>query len=156
MDSSDPWLTDAEQAVWRRWLRVGALLPAALQRSMQADSSLSLPDFEVLVHLTESSAGRIRVTDLANALHWERSRVSHHVTRMERRGLVAREGCTADGRGAYVLPTAAGRDAIATAAPEHAREVRRLMFDHLSAGELEALGDVLDKVLSRFDDYPRN
>src|SRR5688500_3250957 len=112
------WLTTAEQQdVWRRWLRLNAALPAALHRELQSDAGLSLPDFDVLVHLTDTPEGRVRVNDLARALHWERSRVSHHVTRMERRGLIRREECSDDGRGAFVVITPAGRKAIEQAAP---------------------------------------
>ena len=84
------WLTDDQQRVWRDWLRLNALLPAALHRELQADSDLSLQDFDVLVALTDTPEERLRVSELADALHWERSRLSHHVRRMERRGLVQR------------------------------------------------------------------
>src|SRR3954454_9231455 len=102
MDSGR-WLTDTQQRVWRSWLAANALLPAALHRELQADAGLSLPDFDVLVRLTDSGEGRVRMSDLARALTWERSRLSHHVKRMERRGLVRREECPDDGRGAFVV-----------------------------------------------------
>ncbi len=147
--TTDPWLSDEQQQVWRRWLSVSAELPAALHRALQADSSLSLPDFEVLVHLSERPEGRIRVSDLATALHWERSRLSHHVKRMESRGLVVREECPEDGRGAFVVVTPAGRAAIEHAAPAHARLVRELVFEGLSEAQLETLGGVMDQLLGR-------
>src|SRR4051794_958070 len=113
------WLTDKQQRVWRSWLATTAQLPAALHRELQADAGLSLPDFDVLVQLTEAADGRVRITDLARALMWERSRVSHHLTRMERRGLVRREECHDDRRGAFVVLTSEGRAAIDGAAPAH-------------------------------------
>src|SRR5688572_2840237 len=106
-----PWLTEEEQQLWRAWLALGSALPAALHRELQADAGLSLPDFDVLVQLSESADGRLRVSDLARALGWERSRLSHHVGRMERRGLVTREECVDDGRGAFVVLTSGGRAA---------------------------------------------
>src|SRR3954468_1707072 len=90
MTASTPWLSAEEQHLWRTWLALGAALPAVLHRELQADAGLSLPDFDVLVQLTESDGGRLRVSDLARSLGWERSRLSHHVARMERRGVVAR------------------------------------------------------------------
>ena len=113
---------------------MGSRLPAALNRQLQRDSDLSLQDFDVLVQLTDVDEGRVRVSALAAALGWERSRLSHHVTRMERRGLVAREECDDDGRGAFVVLTPAGRAAIERAAPGHVRTVRSLVFDALHAG----------------------
>ena len=123
----------------------------ALQRKLQADSGLSLPDLAVLVHLTESPEGRVRVTDLARALSWERSRASRHLTRMERRGLVRREECRDDGRGAFVTLTPAGRTAVEEAAPGHVRTVPPLVFDQLTDQEVDVLGSALSKVLARLD-----
>lgn len=138
-----------QQQVWRDWLTMSAQLPAALHRQLHADSDLSLQDFEVLVQLTETDDARVRVTELARALQWERSRLSHHVKRMEARGLVAREECLDDGRGAFVILTDAGHETMERAAPGHARTVRRLVFDSLTAEELDILGAVTAKVLGR-------
>jgi len=149
MTSDTPWLSAEEEHVWRGWLKLNAELSATLQRELQDDSGLSMPDFEVLVHLTDTPEGRVRVTELARLLHWERSRVSHHVTRMERRGLVERTECADDGRGAFIAVTPAGRTAIAQAAPGHVRAVRRLMFDVLSSEEADRLGTAIDKMLTR-------
>ena len=149
-----PWLSADAQHLWRRWLRLNAELPGVLHRELQADAGLSLSDFEVLVTLTEAPDERVRVTDLARALNWERSRVSHHVTRMERRGLVQRSECRDDGRGAWVVLTTQGRRAIERAAPGHAATVRRLIFDNLTAHELTVMTGVVDKVLSRLPAEP--
>jgi DNA-binding MarR family transcriptional regulator len=151
MTDESNWLPADAQRLWRRWLRLNALLPGALHRELQADAGLSLPDFDVLVQLTDSPQGRVRVSDLARGLHWERSRVSHHVTRMERRGLVAREECRDDGRGAWVVLTEEGRAAIEQAAPAHVATVRRLVFDALTPQEAEVMAGVIEKVLARLE-----
>ena len=145
------WLDDDEQRTWRALLAVQSRLPAALSRDLQRHSDLSLQDFDVLVQLTEHPQGRLRVSALASELTWERSRLSHHVARMERRGLVARVECGDDGRGAFIEVTAAGRTAIADAAPAHVEEVRRLVFDALSPDEVRVLGELQAKILARID-----
>lgn len=144
-----PWLSDDEQRLWRAWLALGSGLSAALHRDLQATSGLSLPDFDVLVRLTDAADGRVRVSELARLLDWERSRLSHHVTRMERRGLVVRDDCVDDGRGAFVVVTAAGRAAIEDAAPHHVRTVRRLFLDELRPEEVGPLTEVVDRLLAR-------
>jgi DNA-binding MarR family transcriptional regulator len=151
MEPESPWLTEKQQRVWRKWLELNAQLPAALHRQLQADSGLSLQDFDVLVQLTDTADGRVRITNLAHALNWERSRLSHHIKRMEGRGLVEREECPDDGRGAFVVLTPTGRAAIERAAPEHARTVRQLVFDSLTDHELEIMAQLTDKVLSRLE-----
>ena len=150
--TSTTWLSDSEQRAWRNWLAVTAHLPAALNRELQKDADLSLQDFDVLVHLSESAEQRARVSDLAQALEWERSRLSHHVKRMEKRGLVAREECSDDGRGAFVVLAEAGRTSLESAAPGHATTVKRLVFDHLSPAEVEALHAITAKILTRLQE----
>jgi DNA-binding MarR family transcriptional regulator len=154
MTDESPWLPAEAQQLWRRWLRLNALLPGVLHRELQADAGLSLPDFDVLVQLTDSPEGRVRVSDLARGLHWERSRVSHHITRMERRGLVRREECRDDGRGAWVVLTEQGRAVIEQAAPAHVATVRRLVFDALTPQEAQVMAEVIEKVLARLEGEP--
>lgn len=148
MASEPRWLTAPEEQLWRRWLMLNRLVPAVLHHDLQADSQLSLADFDVLVQLTDTELGRLRVSDLAQALQWERSRVSHQVTRMERRGLLARDDCPQDARVSYVVITPQGREAIEKAAPAHLRTVRRLVFDVLSPGELAGFEVAVDKLLA--------
>ena len=154
MSSDVRWLSAQEERVWRRWLTLNARLSATLHKELQDDAGLSMPDFEVLVHLTDSPQGRIRVTDLAKALQWERSRVSHHVTRMERRRLVQRVECAEDGRGAFIVITPQGRAAIEQAAPGHVNAVRRLVFDALSDEEVNAFATIIEKALTQLDNEP--
>jgi DNA-binding MarR family transcriptional regulator len=151
MRSDVRWLTAQEERVWRRWLTLNARLSATLHKELHDDAGLSMPDYEVLVHLTDSQQGRIRVTDLARLLQWERSRVSHHVTRMEGRRLVQRVDCAEDGRGAFIVITSHGRAAIERAAPGHVNTVRRLVFDALTPQEVGAFATIIDKALAQLD-----
>jgi DNA-binding MarR family transcriptional regulator len=132
------WLSEDEQRAWRTYLRMGSLLPAALNRQLQHDSGLTLPEYEVLVQLSEAPERQLRPFQICDALNWEQSRLSHQLTRMQHRGLVTRQECEADGRGAFVVLTTAGADAIQAAAPQHVATVRRLIFDRLDAGQRAA------------------
>ncbi len=148
------WLSEDEQRAWRAYLRLGSLLSAALNRQLQHDCGLTLPEYEVLVQLHEAPEQRLRPFQICDALNWEQSRLSHQLTRMERRGLVRRHECAADGRGAFVALTPAGADTITEAAPRHVATVRRLIFDRLDeaqrAGFEEACG-VLIAGLTKLD-----
>ncbi|OXM45672.1 MarR family winged helix-turn-helix transcriptional regulator [Amycolatopsis alba] len=144
-----PWLNADEQRMWRHWMGLNAELLATLNREMQGDAGLSNPDYQVLAVLSESDEGRIRVSDLAARLQWERSRVSHHVARMEKRELVSRLECPDDGRGAFVRITETGQTAIERAAPGHVRSVRRLVFDALTADEVAQLDEIFHRLRAR-------
>lgn len=145
---SGTWLSPEEQQAWRTYLRLSSLLPAHLNRQLQRDSGLTLPEYEVLVQLSEAPQQRCRPFQICAALNWEQSRLSHQLTRMQHRGLVAREECEADGRGAFVVLTATGADAIRTAAPGHVAAVRRLIFDRLDDAQRaafeQACGAIID------------
>jgi len=149
-----PWLTDDEQRTWRAFLRVQARLDVALGRHLQSGSELSQADFGVLVQLTDTPEGRARAYELGRFLEWEKSRLSHHLTRMEKRGLVARQDCPTDRRGAFVAITAAGRSAIEAAAPAHVREVRRLVFDALTPEQVATLREISETLLQQLDGAP--
>ena len=149
-DMNNPrWLDEREQRAWRSYLQMHGQLLARLNRQLQADSGLSLADYEVLVTLSEVPAGRLRPFELQRGLQWEQSRLSHQLRRMEQRGLVSREGCTDDGRGAFVALTDAGRRAIVAAAPGHVDAVRRLFFDGLTGDQITMLGQLSTQVLDR-------
>ncbi len=141
------WLEGVEHDAWRGWVEVGSRLEERLNRQLQRDSGLSSADYEVLVNLSEAEESRLRSFQLGALIRWEKSRLSHHLTRMEKRGLIAREECPTDGRGAYVVLTPAGRSAIETAAPRHVDEVRRLFIDLLTEEQLQQLVDITDVVL---------
>ena len=146
-----PWLTEREQLAWRAMLAMWTRLNAQLAREMAADSDLSMADFSVLVALTDTCAGRTRAFSLAEALQWEKSRLSHQLARMEKRGLIERTECAEDGRGQMVGVTAAGRAAIEAAAPAHVAAVRRLFLDALSDEQVDALTEIARAALVRID-----
>lgn len=147
--TSAPWLSDAEQRAWRNWLAVTVQLPAALHRQLQREFDLSLQDFDVLVQLSEAEDERLRASDLAQSLQWERSRLSHHIKRMEKRGLVARQECAEDGRGAFVVLAGPGREAVERAAPAHVATVRSIVFDALNDADVAAFTSTTGKILAR-------
>lgn len=142
------WLDDRELRAWRSLQFMQMRLEGELARQLAADSGLSYPDYLVLVALTDRPDGRMRLFELAEALGWEKSRVSHQVARMADRGLVAKEKCDSDRRGAFVVITAHGRREIEAAAPGHVDAVRRMFVDRLTPAQLDAIGDAAKAVLA--------
>jgi len=146
------WLDEREERAWRSLQFMQMRLEGALARQLAADSGLSYPDYLVLVALTDRPDGRMRLFALAEVLGWEKSRLSHHVARMSGRGLVTKERCDTDRRGAFVVVTKQGRKEIESAAPGHVGAVRRLFLDHLSPAQLDAVGEAAEAVLAALDD----
>jgi len=153
MSTIEPlWLDDAEARAWRGYMRMRTLLHAQIVRDLAREAGLSGPDYDVLSNVSEAEGRRARLGDLAARMAWSKSRLSHHITRMEQRGLVTREDCTSDGRGAFVVLTDAGLRAIQDAAPGHVASVRRHFIDLLSREQLDALAEITQTVVRRLTD----
>lgn len=146
-----PWLDERQERAWRALQFMQMRLEAALARQLADDSTLSYPDYLVLVALTDEIEGRLRPYELAEILGWEQSRVSHHVTRMTRRGLVEKQECDADRRGAYVAVTQTGRRELAAAAPGHARAVRHWFIDRVTPEQLDVIAEAAETVLTHLE-----
>lgn len=129
-----------------------AELQRRLSRQLFAETGLSEADYGVLVQLSEAPDGQLRVFQLRAGLQWEKTRLTHHLGRMARRGLVEREPCVTDPRGAFIRITEAGQSAITAAAPRHVSHVRRWFVDVLTPAQLDALGEISTAVQARFDD----
>jgi DNA-binding MarR family transcriptional regulator len=142
------WLDERQARVWQAYLHLNQHLFAELEAELLGRSGLSGADYQVLVPLSEAPGGVLRARELGAEIGWDRSRLSHHVSRMEKRGLVAREECSEDARGTMVRLTDAGRAAIEGAAPDHAESVQRHFFDLVSNDELETLASVFDRLLA--------
>jgi DNA-binding MarR family transcriptional regulator len=147
-----PWLTPAQDRAWRAWLAMAERLRSQIARDLQADSGLSDADYVVLVHLSEAEDHRMRMTDLAACLNWSKSRLSHQLARMQARGLVQRDECTSDGRGAFAVLGAAGLTEIERAAPLHVASVRRHLIDVLDEVQLEQLANIAERVVLHLRD----
>jgi DNA-binding MarR family transcriptional regulator len=145
------WLDERQAAVWQAYLHLNQHLYSALEDQLERDAGLSGADYKVLVPLSEAPAGVLRARELCTEIGWDRSRLSHHISRMERRGLVAREECAEDGRGLMVRMTGAGKKAIRGAAPRHAESVQRHFFDLISDDELDVLAAVFSRVLENLE-----
>jgi len=143
------WLTEDEERAWRSLQFMQMQISAGLARDLASSTDLTYPEYLVLVGLTDSATGRLRLYELGDILGWEKSRLSHQVARMAARGLLARDACSDDRRGCFVVLTDEGREAIAAAAPVHLASVRRLFFDHLTTAEAVALGVFCATVLEQ-------
>ncbi|WP_233580380.1 MarR family winged helix-turn-helix transcriptional regulator [Streptomyces triticirhizae] len=139
------WLSPEEDRAWRGWRRMRLLLTARISADLAADSGLSDPDYDVLSKLSEAG-GELRVTELAGSMLWSQSRISHHLVRMARRGLVTRDSCAEDRRGTVARLTDEGRAAIERAAPDHVASVRRHLIDRLTPAQLAALAEIAEAV----------
>lgn len=145
-DSPFRLLEPGERAAWFSYMRLQLRLRFELNRQLQADSGLSLADFDVLVALTSDPDAVLGVSALAAQIGWERSRLSHHVKRMADRGLVALAVASSDRRVREVRLAPDGLRVLREAAPAHIDLVRAMVTSALEPQELTALTHALDRV----------
>lgn len=140
------WLSADEEQAWRAFRRLLTTLPARLARDLAADTGLSMTDYEVLSTLSEKPERRWALKDLAAKMEWSRSRLSHHTTRMQERGLIDREPDPDDARGCLLVLTDSGYQVLDRAAPFHLDSVRERFIDHLDPAELALLGELSTRI----------
>ena len=147
MPTEPDWLDPREDRAWRAFMHARHQLNAHLNQQLLQDSGLSEADYEILAVLSEHPAGQMPAQELGAVVHWEKSRLSHQVQRMQARGLVVREPNPADGRSAIVCLLPAGRRAIEDAAPKHVHNVRRHFMDLFTPAELDTFAGLNERVL---------
>jgi len=143
------WLDAREARLWQTYRDTHRDLARALEARLIRNSGLSGADYALLHPLSEAEDGVLRTRDLGRSVRWERSRLSHQVSRMEKRGLVCREECVSDARGSMVRITELGRKAIEAAAADHVDAVRSYFFDHLSQDEQVQLMSLLERITAQ-------
>lgn len=140
-------LDEHQLGLWKAYRDLYRQLASTLEAQLLRDAGLSGSEYAVLVELLHAPEGVLRARELGAELGWDRSRLSHLVRRMEKRGLIAREECSEDARGSMVRLTDVGRGAVEGVAPEHSEAIRRYFFDPLSSDELETLTAVIPRLL---------
>lgn len=144
MNDEERRLTPSQRRAWLAYMRVYHRLEYEMNRQLQADSGMSLADYTVLNALTNAPRDRAQVNVLATTIGWERSRLSHHLQRMSRRGLVERLESDGDRRATDIVLTDHGRREFEAAAAGHAARVKELFFTDLTPGQETALADILE------------
>lgn len=143
--STTRWLTAAQQRIWRSYLAGVARIDQHLDDRLRP-FGLDLAEYEILVRLSEADDWSARMSDLAEAVHQSRSRLSHTVSRMEKKGLIIRVPCPVDRRGVIAVLTPEGMRLLETAAPAHVESVRECFVDVVDPADYEALGRAMAAV----------
>lgn len=147
--SETRWLDADEQHTWRLFLAASRAVFEELDRQLQRDSGMPLAYYEILVGLSEAPGWTLRMSELAERVHASPSRLSHAVARLEEKGWVRRVDCPTDRRGQNAVLAHEGFEVLAAAAPGHVEAVRGLLFDALTAEQVDQLRAISEAVLGR-------
>jgi DNA-binding MarR family transcriptional regulator len=147
------WLDAEQQAAWRAVVHLFTKLPPALESDLQRTAGLTLYEYTVLALLSEADASTLQMSELATGTFSSLSRLSHVVSRLERRGWVTRQTCPSDGRATQAVLTESGLAMVVEAAPDHVRAVRELVIDAITPAQLRQLGAAAAKVGQRIEEW---
>ncbi|MFB4302549.1 MarR family winged helix-turn-helix transcriptional regulator [Actinomadura sp. NTSP31] len=148
MPTEPKWLTPHEDRAWRAFVHAGHQLDARLNRHLLQDSGLTQADYAVLAALSEHACDRMAARELCATLAWEKSRLSHQIRGMQKRGLISREPNPDDARSVMIRLLPAGRRAIENAAPAHVHRVRQHLIGLFTPAELDTLATLNERVLN--------
>jgi DNA-binding MarR family transcriptional regulator len=149
--SEPPWLTPDQLRTWHALTTLLARLPTALEAQLQRDAQLSYVEYYVLAGLSDQPEHTMRMSRLAILANAELSRLSHLITRLERRGFVRREPDPTDGRFTNAILTDAGYAHLVAAAPGHVTRVQELVIDALDNTALGTLQECSERIVARID-----
>ena len=147
------WLNPTEMKAWRRYILASRRLIDELDADL-GEHDLSMPDYEILVQLSDAPDRRMRMSELAANALLSRSRLSHRMKVMEKAGWVKREACPIDKRGYFAVMTPKGWKAIVAAAPDHVESVRGRFLDHLSKEDQRVLSEIFERVTDSLKENP--
>lgn len=145
------WLSSDEMSAWRKFVAVVELLPGALDSQLQRDAELSHFEYFVLAMLSEAPGRTLRMTELGSETNATLPRLSHVVSRLEKRGLVRRNPCPEDRRATNATLTQAGWAKVVATAPGHVGAVRENVIDPLDAADIADLDRIMGRMLARLD-----
>jgi len=146
-----PWLDRPQLRAWIRLVALLELLPAALDAQLRRDAGLNEFEYYVLAMLSEVPDRTLRMTELARQTNATLPRLSHVVSRLEKRGMVERFPRPDDRRATDARLTDAGWATVVEAAPGHVENVRRLVIDALTEEQVDQLAAIGDALLVRLD-----
>ena len=148
-EAEPSWLDAREMRAWLALWGATRLIDDAIDRDLRTRSGLGHSEYQILATLSSAPDRRLRMSALADVVFVSRSRLTYQITQMEKAGLVRREDCPSDKRGAFAVLTDKGLEALRSAAPGHVACVRRVFFDALVPEQVAVLGEALTAVMER-------
>ncbi|WP_408892031.1 MarR family winged helix-turn-helix transcriptional regulator [Paenibacillus taichungensis] len=137
-------LKEDEMRLWNTWKGSFKRVFGSVVKEMSEYTGLSEGDFGVLDRLVQFGDGKLRQQELADSMDWDKSRLSHHLTRMEKRGLVLRKPLDTD-RGVQVIITSVGKSALDEALPIVSKAIRKYFLDLLTDQDIKSITELAER-----------
>jgi DNA-binding MarR family transcriptional regulator len=137
---------EARLVAWRALLNAHAAAVGAIERDLAAAGRVPLTWYDVLVALSEAPGERLRLHELADRVVLSRSGLTRLVDRLEAAGLLRREACPTDRRGAFAVLTPEGAATLRQTWPTYAHGIATHFARHLTEAEAGTVATALERV----------
>lgn len=141
-------ISEEEMQIWHRWKSSYTTIFGRVVKDMFEQTGLSEGDFGILDRLDLYGKGKLRQKELADSMDWTKSRLSHHLTRMEKRGLILREPLEAE-RGVQVVTTSAGKSALNNARPVVSMAIREHFLELLTEQDIDSINNLAERAKAK-------
>lgn len=141
-------ITEEEMQIWHMWKSSYTNIFGRVVKDMFEQTGLSEGDFGILDRLDLYGKGKLRQQELADSMDWSKSRLSHHLTRMEKRGLVLREPLETE-RGVQIITTSAGKSALNKARPVVSAAIREHFLKLLTEHDIDSITNLAERVKAK-------
>ena len=145
------WLTPDQLRAWKKFVAVVEVLPGVLDSQLQRDADVTHFEYFTMAMLSEAPDRTLRMTSLASATNSTLPRLSHVVSRLEKRGYVDRAPCPEDRRATNATLTEEGWSKVVATAPGHVDTVRENVIEPLTAEDVADLDRIMGRVLRTID-----
>jgi DNA-binding MarR family transcriptional regulator len=140
-------LSEQHLAAWRTFLKAHAMIIDLIERDLMAARRPPLSTYDVLIELYEAPEHRLRMHELAERVVLSRSGLTRLVDRLEAEGLLTRDRCGTDRRGAYAVITEQGIEALHQTWPIYAKGIAEYFAQWLTLEEAQILESAFGRIL---------
>lgn len=144
-------LDSQHETAWRSYFLGSMMLTRLIDRELKEHHDMTSDDFAMLVLLSEAPGHRMRFGELAALTRFPKAHITYRFQRLADRGLLEREDCETDARGAYAAITERGIEMVEVVRATHDASVNAHFFSHLSDAQVDAVGDAMSRVLDAHD-----
>ena len=134
---------------WRAFLQAHARVTRRLDEELRAEHDLSLAEYDALLTIADAPDRRIRMRQLADRVILSKSGVTRLIDRLVLDGLVQRDVCLSDARGAEAVLTPAGLDRLRRASRTHLRGIDEHFLAAMDQADLSVIQRSMRAVAER-------
>ncbi|MFL6623084.1 MAG: MarR family winged helix-turn-helix transcriptional regulator [Sulfurifustaceae bacterium] len=140
-------LSEITLAAWARLMRAQQTLLERVEADLKKAELPPLGWYDVLIELNRADDGRLRQFEVGDKVLLSKYNVSRLLDRLEQEGLVRREACKEDRRGAHVAITREGKALLKKMWPVYERAITEYFARHLSEGETAQLAELMQRLI---------